>query len=58
MLDRKKIIEIALHEIGYKEFPDNSNNTKYGKWFGLDGKAWCVCLLAGSTAWQSHHCQK
>jgi len=36
-----KIVEIASLEIGQTEFPQNSNNTKYGKWFNLDGVAWC-----------------
>lgn len=36
-----KVIEIASKEIGYSEDPPNSNKTKYGKWFGLQGVAWC-----------------
>lgn len=36
-----KIIEIARREIGYKEDPAGSNMTKYGEWFGLNGKPWC-----------------
>jgi len=35
------IVEIAKKEIGYTEVPSNSNKTKYGKWFGLNGVAWC-----------------
>lgn len=34
------IIDIASKEIGYSENPSNSNLTKYGKWFGLDGLAY------------------
>ena len=41
-----KIIEIAEKEIGYKETPDNSNMTKYGKWFGFDGVAWCAIFVS------------
>lgn len=41
-----KIIEIAEKEIGYKEFPDNSNLTKYGEWFGFDGVAWCGMFVS------------
>ena len=37
----KSIIEIAKKEIGTVEKPANSNKNKYGKWFGLDGVAWC-----------------
>lgn len=41
-----KIIEIAEKEIGYSEVPANSNKTKYGKWFGLDGVAWCGMFVS------------
>lgn len=41
-----KIIEIATAEIGYKENPANSNKTKYGKWFGFDGVAWCGMFVS------------
>jgi hypothetical protein len=37
----KAIIETARGEIGQTEKPINSNKTKYGKWAGLDGVAWC-----------------
>lgn len=39
-----KIIEIARKEIGVKETP--INKTKYGKWFGLDGVAWCGIFVS------------
>jgi len=41
-----KIIEIASKEVGTTEVPKNSNNTKYGKWFGLDGVAWCGMFVS------------
>lgn len=41
-----KIIEIAEKEIGYSEAPANSNKTKYGKWFGFDGVAWCGMFVS------------
>lgn len=41
-----KIIEIALGEIGVTEVPENSNKTKYGAWFGLDGFAWCGMFVS------------
>lgn len=41
-----KIVEIAEKEIGYKEEPVNSNETKYGKWFGFDGVAWCGMFVS------------
>ena len=48
----QKVIDIAFAEVGYKEVPANSNKTKYGKWFGFDGVAWCgmFCSWAYSQA--------
>lgn len=37
----KQLLDVARKEIGYKESPPNSNMTKYGKWMGLNGYAWC-----------------
>lgn len=42
----KKIIEVAKKEIGYTENPPNSNKTKFGKWFGFDGVAWCGMFVS------------
>ena len=41
-----KIVEIAKSEIGTTEEPKDSNETKYGKWFGLDGVAWCGMFVS------------
>lgn len=41
-----KIVEIAKLEIGQTETPANSNKTKYGKWFGLDGVYWCGTFVS------------
>jgi len=41
-----KIINIARKEIGQGEKPLNSNKTKYGKWFGFDGVAWCGMFVS------------
>ena len=41
-----KVVEIAKKEVGYSESPANSNKTKYGKWFGLDGVAWCAIFVS------------
>ena len=42
----RKIIDIAMAEVGYFENPPNSNLTKYGKWFGLDGLPWCGMFVS------------
>lgn len=41
-----KIIDIAAKEIGYVETPKNSNKTKFGLWFGVDGVAWCAMFVS------------
>jgi len=41
-----KIVQIARKQIGYTEIPANSNKTKYGRWFGLDGLPWCAILVS------------
>ena len=40
------VIEIALKQIGTVEEPKNSNNTKYGEWFKLQGVAWCGIFVS------------
>ncbi|MGB4958675.1 MAG: CHAP domain-containing protein [Saprospiraceae bacterium] len=44
------IIEVATRELGTKESPKNSNKTKYGKWFGLDGVPWCAIFVSWAYA--------
>jgi cell wall-associated NlpC family hydrolase len=41
-----KIVQIACKEVGTTESPANSNKTKYGKWFGWDGVAWCAIFVS------------
>jgi cell wall-associated NlpC family hydrolase len=45
-MSSKMLIVIAEKEIGYTETPPNSNKTKYGQWFGLDGVAWCGMFVS------------
>lgn len=42
----EKVVEIASKEVGQGELPLNSNKTKYGKWFGFDGVAWCGMFVS------------
>lgn len=42
----EKLIEIAKDEVGYSETPPNSNQTKYGKWFGFDSVPWCGMFVS------------
>ena len=41
-----EIIRVAEKEVGQVEVPTNSNKTKYGKWFGFDGVAWCGMFVS------------
>ena len=38
------IINIAKTEIGYTE--TGSNDTKYGKWYGLNNNPWCAMFVS------------
>lgn len=42
----QKVLEAAALEIGTKESPIGTNKTKYGKWFGFDGVAWCAIFVS------------
>jgi len=39
------LLSAARKELGNTENPAGSNRTKYGKWFGLDGYAWCMMFV-------------
>lgn len=39
------ILKEARSQIGISESPKNSNKTKYGKWYGLDGQPWCCMFI-------------
>ena len=41
----EKVLTVAREELGNTENPAGSNRTKYGKWFGLDGYAWCMIFV-------------
>lgn len=46
MTPAERIIAIAGKEVGYAEAPPNSNRTKFGKWFGYNGVAWCAMFVS------------
>ena len=41
-----KVIDAALSDLNYTENPKGSNLTKFGEWYGANGKPWCVMALA------------
>ncbi len=44
----EKFLNIARGEIGYKE--QGNNNTKYGKWYGINPGAWCAMFISWVAA--------
>lgn len=47
----KRVVDLAEGQIGYTEGPPDSNRTKFGEWFGLNGVAWCGIFVS----WCFHH---
>ena len=45
MATARDVLTVALGELGTRESPANSNRTKYGAWYGLDGQPWCVMFV-------------
>ena len=45
MSKAEEVLAVARKQLGVKEFPANSNRTKYGKWYGLDGNPWCMMFV-------------
>lgn len=41
----RDVVRIAAGELGNTEKPANSNRTKYGAWYGLDGYPWCMIFV-------------
>jgi len=54
-MSRQTIIDIAAAENGTIESPPNSNKTKYGKWYGLDGVKWCAIFVSWVYDHAGHH---
>jgi peptidoglycan hydrolase-like protein with peptidoglycan-binding domain len=45
-MSRKNIIDTAASQNGTKENPPNSNRTKYGEWYGMNGVSWCAIFVS------------
>ena len=41
----KSLLKTAKSQVGVKESPRNSNKTKYGKEYGLNGQPWCCIFV-------------
>lgn len=40
------VLKIASSYLGYKESPPNSNRTKFGSWYSMDGQPWCAIFVS------------
>jgi len=40
------VIALATTDIGVVESPPNSNRTKFGRWYGLDGQPYCAMAVS------------
>ena len=45
MATAESLLSTARADLGYCESPANSNRTKYGQWYGLDGQPWCMMAV-------------
>lgn len=43
---RTDAVQLAGSQLGIHESPPQSNRTKYGAWFGLDGNPWCAMFVS------------
>lgn len=41
-----QVLDRARSQLGVTESPKGSNRTPYGKWYGMDGVAWCAQFLS------------
>jgi len=48
MTTAAKVISVARSQIGYRE--GANNNTKYGKWYGLNNQPWCAMFVSWVAA--------
>lgn len=44
MSEAKRLVEVAVSQIGYRE--GANNNTKYGAWYGLNYQPWCAMFVS------------
>lgn len=42
---REAALARAMTQIGIKESPAGSNNTKYGSWYGMNSQPWCAMFV-------------
>lgn len=40
------VLRVATRQLGTTENPRNSNRSKYGAWYGMDGQPWCAMFVS------------
>lgn len=50
MATASEFVAVAMSQVGYTEGPPESNRTKYGEWFGMDGQPWCDMFVSWCAA--------
>jgi len=43
---RQRALEAAIGYLGYKESPPNSNDTRFGEWYGCNYQPWCAAFVS------------
>lgn len=43
---RAAVLKLARAQIGKGESPHGSNKTEFGRWFGMNGVAWCAIFVS------------
>lgn len=46
MATANQIVSLAISQLGITEQPPNSNKTKYGAWYGMNGEPWCDMFVS------------
>lgn len=46
MTTAEDVIQLAAREIGNREWPPESDLTKYGEWYGMNGVDWCAIFVS------------
>jgi hypothetical protein len=41
-----KVLEVARSQIGIKEMPSGSNQSKYNRWYGMNNAPWCAMFVS------------
>jgi hypothetical protein len=46
MTTPSSVLALARADLGYEESPPDSNRSKFGAWYGMDGAPWCAMAVS------------